>query len=214
MQLQAHADNVRVIVRVTGLGIAADLLPRVFELFTQAPQENAPRQRGLGIGLYLVKRLVHMHGGAVAAESAGLGEGSCSTVTLPRVPYEPDTRSPADVAPASASNRVLVADDNQDAAESLAQLLQVLGHVPATAHDGASALDGVRELAPHVVLLDIGLPDMSGYEVARRIRACAADAWLVALTGWGQPEDKRKAAEAGFDAHWTKPIDLSHLESI
>lgn len=161
-----------------------------------------------------MKRLVQMHGGAVSAESAGLGEGSSFTVTLPRVPYEPDTLSPAHAATAGASKRVLVVDDNQDAAETLAQLLQVLGHVPATAHDGASALERVREFEPHVVLLDIGLPDMSGYEVARRIRACAADAWLVALTGWGQPEDKRKAAEAGFDAHWTKPVDLSHLESI
>jgi signal transduction histidine kinase len=208
-------DRVTVAVSDSGLGIAPELLPRVFELFTQASLPTGAEPHGLGIGLYLVRGLVQMHGGAIAVESPGLGQGCRFSVTLPRVQADVPHPAPAAPAAAGAHKKVLVVDDNRDAAQTLAELLELIGHAPATAHDGASALDMLRDFEPDVVLLDIGLPDINGYEVARRIRAMGAGSpRLVALTGWGQPDDKRRAAEAGFDAHWTKPVDPAKLEEI
>jgi PAS domain S-box-containing protein len=212
--LVAHG-SIQVIVSDTGIGIAPDLLPRIFGLFTQASHASDLDQQGLGIGLYLVNGLVQMHGGRITAESGGAGTGSRFTVSLP-LAQVPATEEPAPQqrAPAAIQRKVLVVDDNADAAETLAQLLEVIGHTPVTAHDAASALTKFDEFQPDVVLLDIGLPDADGYQVARTIRARGGKARLVALTGWGQAEDKRRAAEAGFDTHWTKPIDPAQLEQI
>jgi signal transduction histidine kinase/CheY-like chemotaxis protein len=217
LHMSVADDVVKVVVSDSGVGIEPDLLPRMFELFTQAAPGADSDQQGLGIGLYLVKGLVQMHGGSIVAESEGAGKGSRFTVTLPCA----RTAAPAasDGPPVASGNqhKVLVVDDNEDAAQTLAQLLEFIGHSPVTAYDGASALARFEEFQPDVVLLDIGLPDMDGYEVARRIRArggSGTSARLVALTGWGQAEDKRRAAEAGFDTHWTKPVDPAKLEEI
>jgi PAS domain S-box-containing protein len=216
LQLLLVDDSVQVRVSDTGIGIAPELLPRVFALFTQASRANDLDQQGLGIGLYLVEGLVHMHGGSIAADSRGPGQGSRFTVTLPRAPA-PATTVPQ-AAPATQTRprrQVLVVDDNTDAAQTLAELLEILGHATTTAHDGASALAAFQAFEPDVVLLDIGLPDMDGYQVARRIRERGgAHTRLVALTGWGQAEDKRRATQAGFDMHWTKPVDPARLEEI
>ncbi len=179
-------------------------------------------QGGLGIGLSLVKKLVEMHGGSVAAESAGVGHGSTFTVRLPlaaatepTVETSPHRNGTATTRPAG--RRVLVVDDNVDGAESLAMLLQISGHKTATAHTGAAALKTARTFTPDVVFLDIGLPaGMDGYEVARRLRADpeTAEAVLVALTGWGSEDDKRKSREAGFDWHLTKPVELDAVQGI
>jgi PAS domain S-box-containing protein len=215
LRMLVRDDGVDVAVCDPGIGIAPELLPRMFELFTQAAHPPGTEPHGLGIGLFLVERLVQMHGGSIDAESEGPGRGSRFTVHLPRVTAHGDAQPEDASRSPGQSKKVLVVDDNRDAAETLAQLLELFGHESATAHDGASALEQVREFGPEVVLLDIGLPDMSGYEVARRIRAMGtSEARLVALTGWGQAEDKRRAAEAGFDAHWTKPVDATRLEEI
>jgi CheY-like chemotaxis protein len=173
-------------------------------------------QHGLGIGLFLVKGLAQMHDGSITAESGGPGKGSRFTVSLPvaAAPAQSARSAPAGSKPASAK-QVLVVDDNADAAETLSQLLELVGHVARTAKDGASALASFDACRPDVVLLDIGLPDLDGYEVARRIRSRAGNTVkLVALTGWGQAEDKRRAADAGFDSHWTKPVDPAKLQEI
>jgi len=212
LRMEVAEDAVKVTVSDSGLGISAELLPHIFELFTQA----SPNLQGLGIGLFLVRGLVRMHEGQVSAESGGDGLGSRFSVTLPRVAADPAFVPAADEgAPARAGRKVLVVDDNADAADTLAQLLDLLGHQARTAGDGASALARFEEFQPEVVLLDIGLPDVDGYEVARRIRSLAGDeVQLVALTGFGQSEDKRRAAEAGFDQHWTKPVDPARLAEL
>jgi signal transduction histidine kinase/ActR/RegA family two-component response regulator len=204
-------------VRDTGIGIAPDLLPRVFEMFTQADGSLERTRGGLGIGLTLVQRLVHLHGGTVSVRSEGLGRGSEFTVRLPAL-IETPAAEPA--APsASAENgtahplRILVVDDNRDAAASLSMLLQLVGNQLRTAHDGRDALHAAAEFLPDVMLLDIGLPLLNGYEVAQAIRATT---WgksmvLIATTGWGQPEDRSRSLEAGFDYHLVKPVDPNQL---
>ncbi|MBC5767009.1 ATP-binding protein [Ramlibacter albus] len=220
LAMTLHESHVEIEVSDTGPGIPPELLPRMFELFTQgagaAPARNGD-QHGLGIGLFLVKSLAEMHGGRVSAESGGAGTGTRFVVSLPLSEEAATQAAPVEGGAATApAKKVLVVDDNVDAAETLAQLLGFLNHEPRTAHDGASALEAYEEFGPDVVLLDIGLPDIDGYEVARRIRSKGdgADVRLVALTGWGQKEDKRMAAEAGFDDHWTKPLDPAKLESL
>jgi CheY-like chemotaxis protein len=157
-----------------------------------------------------------MHEGRITAESEGAGRGSRFTVMLPAAPAAAtQAEAPPAARDGATPKRVLVVDDNADAAETLSQLLEILGHMPATANDGTSALQAFDAFTPDVVLLDIGLPDLDGYEVARRIRAGSErPVRLVALTGWGQAEDKRRAAEAGFDAHWTKPVDPARLHEL
>jgi PAS domain S-box-containing protein len=215
LRMTPGEDRVDITVSDSGIGIAPDLLPRVFELFTQASHPLGTEPHGLGIGLYLVRGLVAMHGGTISAASEGLDRGSRFTVCLPRVAARAAERVEDGPHSAGQRKKVLVVDDNRDATETLAMLLQMLGHDTATAHDGASALRTASEFQPDVVLLDIGLPDMNGYEVARRMRAAGAnDMRLVALTGWGQAEDKRRAADAGFDTHWTKPVDPSRLDEL
>ncbi|MBI3184429.1 MAG: response regulator [Myxococcales bacterium] len=203
-------------VRDSGMGIPAELLPHLFDLFTQAdrPPDRAPG--GLGIGLTLVRSLVELHGGSVQAESAGLGQGAAFTVWLPCLPEKEAPSEPTPGTPplTPVGRRVLVVDDNEDAAETLAELLQSWGHATRVAFDGTSAVRLVEHFRPEVVFLDIGLPGMSGYEVAVRIRQGegAHHPRLVALTGYGQDADRRRSKEAGFDLHLVKPVDIETLE--
>jgi signal transduction histidine kinase len=217
---QRQTAHVVVRVRDTGVGIAAEKLPHIFDLFMQVDRTLDRAEGGLGIGLTLVRRLVEMHGGRVEAHSEGPGKGSEFVVRLPRVGAEPEpkrARTPrGEQAGQCRPRRVLVVDDNRDAADSLAMLLRLLGHEVGTAHDGMAALDAARAFVPEVVLLDIGLPNMDGYEVARRLRQepALSGALLVALTGYGQEQDRRRSLEAGFDIHLVKPVDPDELEAI
>ncbi len=213
-----EGDTAFVRVKDNGIGIAAENISEAFELFSQLNRPLERYQGGLGIGLALVKKLIEMHDGSITAESEGTGRGSAFTVRLPALPTAPDATAQSGAAtdPATESRRVLVVDDNVDAAESLSMLLESLGHLTRTAHSGPAALEAALDFHPDLVLLDIGLPGLSGYEVARHFRAHEklATAMLVAVTGWGTDEDQRKAAEAGFDVHLTKPIELSAIESV
>lgn len=224
IELSASREGGEVIVRVTdtGLGIPPGMLAEVFEMFTQVNRTLERCQGGLGIGLALVKRLVEFHGGTITAESPGLGQGSTFTVRLPLVEAcagpteERSTAETPSVQPPMSGRRVLVVDDNVDGAESLANMLQIGGHEIRTAHSGPAALDAARPFNPEVVFLDIGLPGMNGYEVAKRLRdePSLSGAVLVALTGWGSDDDKRRSREAGFDFHLTKPVELTAIERI
>jgi CheY-like chemotaxis protein len=193
------------------------MLPRIFELFTQVDRSLERSEGGLGIGLTLVQRLVELHRGSVAASSDGPGKGSEFVVRLPLAPEAAATNPPAPAAPAaSPGRRILIVDDNRDSANSLAELLHLRGHETHVAHDGLEALQLVARVQPEVALLDLGLPRMSGYEVAQQIRAQedGADIVLIALTGWGQEEDRRRSREAGFDLHMTKPIEFAVLAGL
>jgi signal transduction histidine kinase len=202
-------------VRDNGIGIPQKHLDSVFEMFMQVDRSSRHSQGGLGIGLTLARSLVGMHGGEITAHSNGPGTGSEFVVTLPalaRANVAPET----DQAPARLpARRVLVVDDNRDAADTLATLLRALGVTVAIAYSGRAALDAIGTFAPDTVLLDIGMPDMDGYETSRRIRAQHAnDVLLVALTGWGQDEDLRQSRAAGFDHHLVKPPDIERLRKI
>jgi signal transduction histidine kinase len=203
-------DTAAVRVSDSGVGLAADQLPRIFDMFTQIDTSLERSRGGLGIGLTLVKSLVEMHGGTVLASSAGLNQGSEFVVRLPVLADVADQRLPEPVPREPAQRRrILVVDDNRDAATSLSDLLELTGHDMRVAHDGLEAVSTAEKFRPDVVLLDIGLPKLNGYEVARKIRQ---EGWgervtLVALTGWGQDEDRRKSSEAGFNAHMVKPVD-------
>lgn len=206
-------------VRDTGAGIPPDLLPRVFEMFTQLDRSLERSQGGLGIGLTLVQRLVTLHGGTVEARSEGLERGSEFVVRLPALAGSPNP-VPDDGATELAVSgferrRILVVDDNRDGADSLAMLLRMLGSEVQTVYDGLNAVAAAGEFRPDVILMDIGLPGLNGYEAARRIRnESSQDVILIAVTGWGQEEDRRKAYVAGFDHHLTKPVDASALREI
>jgi CheY-like chemotaxis protein len=199
-----------------GVGIARELLPKVFDLFVQGKRSADRTEGGLGIGLSLVRRLVEMHGGAVSAASAGDGHGATFTLRLPLAKTQPvsGTAAPPQ-STLSRPQRVLVVDDNEDAANSLAYLLRLTGHAAETAYSARAALERVADFAADVVVLDIGLPEMDGYEVARRIRASSGTPpALVALTGYGQSADVQRAMEAGFDAHLTKPVTFDELQRL
>jgi CheY-like chemotaxis protein/two-component sensor histidine kinase len=219
ISLEAGREGDEAVIRVrdTGIGMEADLLPRIFDLFTQADRSLDRSQGGLGIGLTMVNSLVRMHGGTVTAYSGGLGQGSEFTVRLPALPLERgDSRRDEPGARGSLggrSLRILVVDDREDAADSLAEVLTLMGQETRVAYDGPSALSLALEFRPHVALLDIGLPGMNGYEVAARIRdnEQLKEMVLVAMTGYGQTEDRQKALEAGFDHHLVKPVDLGKL---
>jgi signal transduction histidine kinase len=213
--------DIEICVRDTGIGIAPEVLPRIFDLFTQLDHRMERSQSGLGIGLALVRRLVEMHGGTVTAHSEGSGSGSEFVVRLPlSIERTEDAGGelavPNPQATVSDGRRILIADDNADALESLAALLSLNGHQVFRAPDGEAALRAVEHLKPEIALLDIGMPRVDGYEVARRIRTLdgGQDIMLVALTGWGQESDRRRAQEAGFDAHLTKPVDLDRLGQL
>ncbi len=222
--------EVEIRIRDNGIGIPPDLMPMIFNLFTQLDRSSGPAQSGLGIGLALVQRLVEMHGGSVTAHSDGPGRGSEFVIRLPLLlrdriatddqqlntlsALEPSMMNAEGTTPTQ--RRILVADDNNDALESLATLLQLSGHEVYTAANGAVALESAEQHRPEVALLDIGMPKLDGYEVARRIRAqpWGAGITLVALTGWGQDSDRRRSQEAGFDSHLVKPLDLDKLTDL
>lgn len=204
-------------IRDSGVGISREMLTRVFDLFTQAEQASDRAKGGLGIGLTLVKRLTEMHGGTVHATSAGLGMGSEFTVELPTMDGLTPAPSTGGGGFEGPARRVLVVDDNRDAADSLSLLLSMSGHEVRTTYDGPSALDSARKVPPEVVFLDIGLPGMDGHEVARELRQMLGREGgpvLVALTGYGQEEDRRRSSEAGFDHHFVKPVDIDVLERL
>jgi PAS domain S-box-containing protein len=210
-------DQALVTIRDSGDGIPPEQFAKLFQIFTRGERSARRNQSGLGIGLALVRRLTEMHGGRVEASSEGIGKGSCFSVRLPlnvRQVAAPKARGRDHSSIDSLS--VLVVDDNQDAAESLAMLLRTAGAEVHVAHDGPAALTEFERSAPDVVLLDIGMPDMDGCEVARRLREIspAGRAALVALTGWGQDEDRRRVRGAGFDHHLVKPVDLASLQSL
>ncbi len=214
-----NANQVAIAVRDNGIGIPAEALPTVFEMFAQVDRSLEKSQGGLGIGLTLVKRLVEMHGGTVEARSEGVGKGSEFIAHLPRVPARKSPRrlqSDSIRAQARMSCRILIADDNRDAAESMSLLLRMMGNEVRTVHDGIQAVEEASAFRPDVVLLDIGMPRLNGYDVARAIREqrWGAGMLLVAMTGWGQDEDKRRADEAGFDQHFTKPVNPAALERL
>jgi PAS domain S-box-containing protein len=216
LKVQRQDGEAIVSVKDNGLGIPAHMLPNVFDIFTQVDRNLERSQGGLGIGLSIVKRLVEMHGGAVEVKSDGHGLGSEFIVRLPVVlsvaQPPPEEERPA----VSGRRRVLVVDDNRDAATSLAIMLRLMGNETQTAHDGLEALEVAAAFRPDLILLDIGMPKLNGYDTARQIRQ---QSWgkhitLVALTGWGQEEDRRKSREAGFDSHMVKPIQIQDLEKL
>ena len=212
-----EGDDVVLAVRDNGMGIDSSLLPHVFDMFVQGPRDSDRAQGGLGLGLSLVRSLTDLHGGSVAAHSAGQGQGSTFTVRLPAaVPSAREKDPPAAVARAPASNhgrRVLVVDDNRDAADMLSILLTRAGHQVEIAADASQALSAVDAFRPQVAILDIGLPVMDGYTLGRELRARLGDATpiLIALTGYGQEQDQRRSEEAGFASHLVKPIDARKL---
>jgi len=213
-------EAVEIRVRDNGIGIPAEVLPRVFDLFTRLDRRSDHPHSGLGIGLALVRRLLQMHDGTVSAHSEGTGRGSEFVMRLPLLPERTQSvngRQPATTADAPpVRRRILVADDNADALQTLATVLELSGHEVFSAANGNLALESAERHLPEVALLDIGMPLLDGYEVARRIRA---QAWgkritLVALTGWGQESDRRRSREAGFDSHLVKPLDLGKLTQL
>jgi signal transduction histidine kinase/PAS domain-containing protein/ActR/RegA family two-component response regulator len=222
LSAERHGEEVVVRVRDTGLGIPSERLRNIFDMFHQVNRSIERRQGGLGIGLSLVRRLVELHGGSVLANSEGPGHGSEFVVRLPILkpasesarPPQPRMRLlPSRAVAAGGPRRALVVDDNVDSADSLATLLRVSGHEAVVAHDGVEAVEAAERYRPEVVFLDIGMPRMNGYDAARRIRQ---ESWgrgmvLVAVTGWGKDEDRRRSRDAGFDAHLVKPADTSEL---
>src|SRR5581483_5397086 len=206
---ERDGDMAALRVRDNGIGIAPYMLPRIFELFVQVDHASTKAQGGLGIGLTLVKNLVEMHNGIVQARSEGLGKGCEFVVRLPLVAqalgqdHGSEAGTQADQLPPRSGKRLLVVDDNKDAADSLAMLLRLQGHEVRVAYSGMAALEMTKTYTPDVVFLDIGMPGMDGYEVARRLRQTPGlgNVMLAALTGWGQKEDRRRTAEAGFDHH-------------
>jgi PAS domain S-box-containing protein len=219
LSVTVDEQQVHVGVRDNGVGIAPDILPYIFDLFTQAERTPDRSQGGLGIGLALVKSLVALHGGTVRADSAGLAQGSEFCICLPRLAVldeEPDDDAFSGGAQAPDALRVMVVDDNVDAAQMLAALLEVQGHAVCVEYDAKGALERARRECPDVLLLDIGLPDMDGYELARALRAQpeSADATLVALTGYGQSQDRKEAEQAGFDRYLVKPADMDQVNEV
>ena len=217
---QRDGPQVRIAVVDNGIGMAPEMAARAFDLFTQAERTPDRSSGGLGLGLALVKSLVELHGGTVSCDSPGVGKGSRFTVSLPCLPARAETRRPGaaggEGAQAGAPLRILVVDDNVDAAATLAMLLDVAGHAVAVEHRSQDALERARALAPEVCLLDIGLPDMDGKALAQRLRAqpVTAGSTLVAVTGYGQDSDRACALAAGFDHYLVKPIDTAALERI
>jgi PAS domain S-box-containing protein len=215
---QRRGDEVQVAVEDDGDGMPPEMLPRIFEMFTQIDRRLERTQGGLGIGLAIARRLVELHGGRLEASSQGLGRGSRFTVTLPLAAAQQAGHEPASAAErtAAGARRVLVADDNRDSADSLAELLMLLGNETRVARDGEQALDVAAQFRPDVALLDIGMPKLSGLDVARRLRTqpWGRDIVLIAVTGWGQEADRQRSREAGFDHHVVKPVDPALLEQL
>jgi PAS domain S-box-containing protein len=221
LRARVEADEVVIVVEDSGVGVDPELLPHVFDLFIQADRSLERKQGGLGLGLTLVRRLVEMHGGRVEAASAGPGLGSAFTIRLPCLAAEvvepAPAAEPAEAArPSGPARRILVVDDHQDSTDSLALFLRLRGHEVRTAHDGPTALDEIERYRPEVVFLDLGLPGMSGYDVARRVRMRTdlGPLQLVALTGYGTDGDRQKTRDAGFDVHLAKPVDPRAVDAL
>jgi PAS domain S-box-containing protein len=219
--LEQHGPEARIVVRDSGIGIRPEMLSKIFDLFTQVDSTLERAQGGLGIGLALVRNLIELHGGRVEVQSDGPGRGSTFTVSLPLRAAGADAEAPAQsavVVPAtrSVSRRVLVVDDNVDAAESLTLLLEELGHEAKMLNDGSAVLETARTFRPHLILLDISLPDVSGFDLAAALRQSVDNTGvcLVALTGYGHEEHRRRSREVGFDHHWVKPIDFAAIDGL
>ena len=217
IEARREGDDVAVSIRDSGIGLPPDKLEAIFEMFTQVDRRLERSRGGLGIGLTLVRRLVEMHDGKVVARSEGPGKGSEFVVRLP-ISRAAISESPVRAAPVPElkDRRILVVDDNPDTAESLAMLLQMAGNTTVAANDGAQALEKAAAFRPHIVLLDLGLPGMSGYDACRALRAQPGgrDIAIVAVSGWGQEEDRRKSREVGFDAHLVKPVEYPKLVEL
>ena len=215
LRARREGELAAILVEDTGIGIPPETIGHVFDMFLESDRKT--RRGGLGIGLAVTRKLIEMHGGTIAAASAGSDQGTQVTIRIP-LSREDSLAQPAPVQKLAnvAPRRVLIVDDNVDAAESMRMLLELSGHTVAVEFGGTAALDTVESFRPDVVLLDIGLPDVDGYEVAREIRARhgARSLTLVAVSGWGQAEDKQRAAEAGIDLHFTKPIDSARLDQV
>lgn len=216
LTVEREGNDAAITISDTGVGIPPPMLPAVFEMFTQIERTLPRAQGGLGIGLTLVKRLVELHNGSVSAQSEGEGRGSTFTVRLPILSEDVEKPSPAPVTnsiPSIASKRILVVDDNRDSAKTLSMLLKLTGNEIRMAHDGQEALGIAEEFRPEVILLDIGMPVLNGYDTCRALRAkdWGKSVRIIALTGWGQDEDRRKTADAGFDGHLVKPVDHAEL---
>lgn len=215
ISVQSHADSSFAIIEVSdnGIGIPDELLPRVFDLFVQGEQSLDRSQGGLGIGLAVCKRLVEMHGGAVSARSEGSGRGATFAIALP-IAHKPALAPAGYVASSTRALRILIVDDNHDAADSLALMLESEGHTTRAAYSAEAAIEQIGAFGPDVILLDIGLPGMDGYAAARRIKQLVPSVRLIALTGYGQSEDKRRAQDAGFDSHLLKPVEPEALGKL
>jgi signal transduction histidine kinase/CheY-like chemotaxis protein len=216
LRVTTHGDRAGISVRDNGIGIDPEHLSSVFDMFTQVDRSNRRTQGGLGIGLTLARSLVTMHGGRVEARSQGLGAGSEFCVDLPLLKGLPPVTQKVETPRPFPSQRILVVDDNYDAAETLGALLAALGATVSVANGGHAALEVLDTFNPDAVLLDIGMPGMDGYEVSQRIRATShhGDVLLIALTGWGQELDQRRTRAAGFDHHLVKPLDIDKLRDL
>ncbi len=203
-------------VRDNGIGIAPERMPEMFRLFAQGERSIARSEGGLGIGLTIVEKLVGMHSGRIEAKSDGLNCGSTFTVCFPAATKSPAFNNGQHAHDSAPGCRVMIVDDNIDTAQGLARLLTRIGHEVTLAHDGHQALEKARDVAPHAVVLDIGLPGMDGFEVVQRLRAepACANSIVIAVTGYGQPDDRQRALEAGFDHHLVKPVDIDALKPL
>jgi CheY-like chemotaxis protein len=219
LTVEREGEQAVIRVRDSGIGIAADQLPRIFDMFMQVDTSLERAVSGLGIGLTLVKNLVEMHDGTLEVNSEGLGQGSEFVVRLPALvetaklpPPEPTVSEPT----TTTARRILIVDDNRDSAESLAMLLKMTGHETHTAYDGLEAVNTAMTFMPDVIFMDIGLPNLNGYEACRKIREqpWGKDMVLIALTGWGQEEDRQKSRDAGFNGHLVKPVEHAALMKL
>ena len=220
LSVNCEKDEAVISVKDTGIGIPADMLPKVFEMFIQGDRSLEKSRGGLGVGLSIVKQLVEMHGGRVEAHSEGPGRGSEFIIRLPIVPAPTQAQPPKSERELPMAkptrHRILVVDDNVDAAKTMSMMLKIMGNEIRTAHDGQQGIETAEEFRPDMILLDIGMPKLNGYDTCRRIREqpWGGSIFIVALTGWGQEDDKRRSREAGFDYHLVKPVEPAALESL